>query len=93
VPDPRPISDQDAERIRASLAGVRTAQEELEKAVAAALLGGASVRAVSELGLSPNTVQKYGRAHGWPTAENRLRFNESRWDRFGREEEDERSGT
>jgi hypothetical protein len=67
VPDPRPISDPDAERIRAALAGVRAAQDELERAVAAALLNGASVRAVSELGLSPNTVQKYGRAHGWPT--------------------------
>jgi hypothetical protein len=91
VPDPRPISDRDAERIRAALAGVRTAQDELERAVAGALLDGASVRAVSELGLSPNTVQKYGRAHGWPTEENRLRFNESRWDRYGREEGVERS--
>lgn len=92
VPDPRPISDRDAKRIRAALAGVRAAQDELEKAVAGALLEGASVRAVSELGLSPDTVQKYGRTHGWPTEENRLRFNESRWDRYGRED-DERSGT
>jgi hypothetical protein len=92
VPDPRPISDGDAKRIRAALAGVRAAQDELEKAVAGALLDGASVRAVSELGLSPNTVTKYGRAHGWPTEENRLRFNESRWDRYGREDEGERSG-
>jgi hypothetical protein len=87
-----PISDGDAKRIRAALAGVRAAQDELEKAVAGALLDGASVRAVSELGLSPNTVTKYGRAHGWPTEENRLRFNESRWDRYGREDEGERSG-
>ncbi|HZB21985.1 MAG TPA: hypothetical protein VE463_19255 [Blastococcus sp.] len=43
------------------------------------------MRAVSELGVSPNTVQKYGRTHGWPTDENRQRFNESRWDRYGRE--------
>jgi hypothetical protein len=93
VPDPRPISDKDAERIRAALASVRAAQEELEKAVAGALLDGASVRAVSELGLSPNTVQKYGRAHGWPTVQNRLRFNESRWDRYGREDDGGRSGT
>jgi uncharacterized protein YjcR len=89
VPDARPISENDAERIRAALAGVRAAQDDLEKAVADALLNGASVRAVSELGVSPNTVQKYGRAHGWPTEENRSRFNESRWDRFGREEEEE----
>jgi uncharacterized protein YjcR len=85
VPDARPISDQDAERIRAALGGVQAAQEELETSVARALLNGASVRAVSELGVSPNTVQKYGRAHGWPTDENRQRFNESRWDRYGRE--------
>jgi hypothetical protein len=85
VPDARPISDRDAARIRAALGGVQAAQDELEASVAQALLNGASVRAVSELGLSPNTVQKYGRAHGWPTAENRQRFNESRWDRHGRE--------
>ncbi|OMQ16203.1 hypothetical protein A7K94_0204160 [Modestobacter sp. VKM Ac-2676] len=85
MPDARPISDDDATRIRAALVAVRAAQGELEQAVAGALLHGASVRAVSELGLSPTTVQKYGRAHGWPTEENRTRFNESRWDRLGRE--------
>jgi hypothetical protein len=85
VSDARPISDQDAERIRAALGGVQAAQDELEVSVARALLNGASVRAVSELGVSPNTVQKYGRAHGWPTDENRQRFNESRWERYGRE--------
>jgi len=42
------------------------AQETLEKAVAQALRNGASVRSVAELGLSANTVQKYGRAHGCP---------------------------
>lgn len=87
MPDPRPISEQDAERISAALAGVRAAQQHLERVVAEALLHGASVRAVAELGVSPNTVQKYGRAHGWPTAENRSRFNESRWERLGREAE------
>ena len=78
----------DADRIRAALIGVRDAQDELEKAVARALLNGASVRAVAELGLSPNTVQKYGRAHGWPTEETRRRFNESRWDRQERQRTD-----
>jgi uncharacterized protein YjcR len=85
VPDARPITDGDADRVRDALAGLRAAQDELEKAVAQALLNGASVRAVAELGLSPNTVQKYGRAHGWPTEDNRLRFNETRWARYGRE--------
>jgi hypothetical protein len=89
VPDARPISGQDADRIRVALAGVQAAQVELEECVARALLNGASVRAVAELGLSPNTVQKYGRAHGWPTDENRSRFNESRWDRWEREDREE----
>jgi len=48
-------------------------------------MNGASVRSVAELGLSANTVQKYGRAHGWPTEENRTRFYESRYDREERE--------
>ncbi|WP_324275636.1 hypothetical protein [Blastococcus brunescens] len=90
MPDARPISDEDAERIRTAIAGVRAAQDELEEAVARGLMNGASVRAVSELGLSPNTVQKYGRAHGWPTEENRARFNETRWDRYGRENHGEK---
>src|SRR3954471_7784380 len=64
----------------------RNVQEHLEESVAQALLNGASVRAVAEMGLSPNTVQKYGRAHGWPTEENRARFYESRWDRDERED-------
>jgi hypothetical protein len=85
-PTPGPSAHKDAERIRAALGGVQAAQDELETSVARALLNGASVRAVSELGLSPDTVQKYGRARGWPTAENRQRFIESRWDRYGRED-------
>jgi hypothetical protein len=87
VPDQRPVTDVDAERIRAALAGIRFAQDTLEKAVAQALMNGASVRAVAELGLSANTVQKYGRAHGWPTDDNRNRFYESRYDRDEREQE------
>ena len=57
----------------------------LEESVAQPLKNGASVRAVAELGVSANTVQKYGRAHGWPTDENRERFYESRYDRDERE--------
>jgi uncharacterized protein YjcR len=85
VPDSRPVTEADAARIHAAVNGVRQAQEKLEKAVARALRNGASVRAVAELGVSPNTVQKYGRAHGWPTAENRERFYESRYDREQRD--------
>jgi hypothetical protein len=85
VPDSRPVTGVDAARVRAAVAGVRRAQEKLEKAVAQALKNGASVREVAELGLSANTVQKYGRAHGWPTEENRERFYESHYDRDERE--------
>jgi hypothetical protein len=85
VPDSRPVTEVDAARIRAALAGVRKAQEALEKAIAQALKNGASVRSVAEQGVSANTVQKYGRAHGWPTNENRERFYESRYDREERE--------
>jgi len=92
VPDQRPVTEVDAARIRAALAGVRTAQEALETAVAQALVNGASVRMVAELGVSANTVQKYGRAHGWPTEQNRERFYESRYDREEREARDAPSG-
>ena len=91
MPDARPVHEQDAERIRAALAGLSAARDRLERAVADALLHGASVRAVAELGVSPNTVQKYGRAHGWPTEVNRSRFNETRWERLGREADEGRS--
>ena len=89
MPDSRPVTEVDAARIRAAVAGVRKAQESLEKAVAQALKNGASVRAVAEQGVSANTVQKYGRAHGWPTEENRERFYESRYDREDRESRDD----
>ena len=75
----------DAARIRAALTGVKKAQGALERAVAEALKNGASVRAVAGLGVSANTVQKYGRAYGWPTELNRERFYESRYDREERE--------
>jgi uncharacterized protein YjcR len=86
VPDSRPVTEVDAARVRAAQADVRKSQEALERAVAQALKNGASVRAVAGLGVSANTVQKYGRAHGWPTEENRERFYESRYDREEREE-------
>ncbi|TFV88405.1 hypothetical protein E4P40_10075 [Blastococcus sp. CT_GayMR20] len=85
MPDQRPVTEADAVRIQDALDGVRRARDALEQAVARALRNGASVRAVADLGLAPNTVQKYGRAHGWPTADNRRRFYESRWDRDERD--------
>lgn len=86
MPDSRPVTEADAARIRRALDGVNRAQDDLERAVARALTHGASVRSVADLGLAPNTVQKYGRAHGWPTEENRERFYESRYDREAREQ-------
>jgi hypothetical protein len=58
VPDSRPVTDVDTARTRATLADVRKAQKALESAVAQALKNGAPVRAVAELGVSANTVQK-----------------------------------
>ena len=89
MPDSRPVAEVDAARIRAAVVGVRNAQQALEQAVAQALKNGASVRSVAELGLSANTVQKYGRGHGWPTEANRERFYESRYDRAEREAYDD----
>lgn len=62
------------------------AQLALERTVAHALRNGASVRAVAELGLAPNIVQTYGRAHGRPTEQNRERLYESRSDKEDRED-------
>lgn len=88
MPDQRPIADDDAQEILDALAAKDAVQVRVEKAVARALLNGASIRSVTEAtGLSPATVQKYGRAHGWPTKENRARFYETRWDRHVRDRE------
>ena len=82
VPEPRDIAEKDAERILDTLRQREAAQLAVEKAVAQALKNGASIRAVQDAsGLSPNTIQKYGAAHGWPTAENRRNFNASKYDR------------
>lgn len=66
----------------------RTAQDDLEKAVAQALKNGASLRSVEKAtGLAQNTIQKYGRAHGWPTEAHRARFYETRWDKSQQEKQ------
>lgn len=72
-PQPKGIvPESEGQRIIAALALRSEAQKQLELAVAAALKAGGSVREVSALsGLSGTTIQKYGRAHGWPTAEQR----------------------
>jgi hypothetical protein len=88
VPDSRPVTEVDAARVRAAVAGLQKAQQALEKAIAQAMKNGASVRAVAGLGVSANSVQKYGRGHGCPTEENRERFYESRYDREERQSRD-----
>lgn len=81
VPEPRDIDQADADEINAALDDREASQERVEKAVAQALLHGASIRAVRDAtGLSDNTIMKYGRAHGWPTRENRAGFNRSKYD-------------
>ncbi|MFE5703405.1 transposase family protein [Rhodococcus koreensis] len=47
--------------------GATDANEEFHSAVVAALLAGGSVREVARItGLSPNTVERWGHAGGWP---------------------------
>lgn len=85
VPEPRDITEKDADAVLAAMRVRDEAQEAVEKAVAAALKHGASAPAIQDkTGLSPNTIYKYGRAHGWPTAENRANFNKSRYPRSAR---------
>lgn len=82
VPEPRDITDADADAIVKALEVRDQSQLAVEKAVAKALKNGASIRAVQDAsGLSSNTIQKYGYAHGWPTAENRANFNKSKYPR------------
>ena len=66
------VPEPEGQRILDALALRAEAQKQVELAVAGALKAGGSVREVSSLsGLSGTTVQKYGRAHGWPTQEQR----------------------
>lgn len=62
------VPDAEGARIIAALASRDTAQEEVELAIADALKAGASVRELAAFtGLSGTTIQKYGKAHGWPS--------------------------
>lgn len=69
------LTPKQSDRLAAAMKGVEDAEIERELAVADALKGGASIRAVSEFtGLSTTTVQKYGHKHGWPTATQRQKW-------------------
>jgi hypothetical protein len=66
------VPEPEGQRIIDALALRAEAQQQVELAVADAPKAGGSVREVSAFsGLSGTTVQKYGRAHGWPTTEQR----------------------
>ena len=66
------MPEPDVQRIKAALALRDEAQQQVELSVADALKAGGSVREVSaSTGISTTTVQKYGRAHGWPTDQQR----------------------
>ena len=82
-PHPRgEIPDDHAEALTAALADkARTkadddaALDRLKAAVTAALIAGGSVRVVAEFtGISRVTVEKWGRAGGWPTTEQQERW-------------------
>ncbi|AYR01536.1 helix-turn-helix DNA-binding domain protein [Arthrobacter phage Seahorse] len=66
------VPEPEGQRITDALALRAEAQQQVELAVSDALKAGGSVREVAAIsGLSGTTVQKYGRAHGWPTQEQR----------------------
>lgn len=66
------VPEPDVQRIKAALVLRDEAQQQVELAVADALKAGGSVREVAaSTGISTTTVQKYGRAHGWPTSQQR----------------------
>lgn len=74
IPEPA-----DVERIIAALRLQAEVQHQLEAAVADALKAGGSVREVAAATrLSTTTVQKYGRAHSWPTSKQRASWEADR---------------
>lgn len=73
------VPEPDVQRIKAALLLRDEAQQQVELAVADALKAGGSVREVAaSTGISTTTVQKYGRAHGWPTSEQRAGWEAER---------------
>ena len=64
------IPDAERKRILAAMVAAKDADTELRAAVAAGLLAGGSVREMADLtGMSTNTIQRWGRDGGWPSAE------------------------
>jgi hypothetical protein len=76
------VPEPEGQRILDALALRAESQEQLEVAVADALKAGASVRELAAFaGLSVTTIQKYGRAHGWPTVEQKNAWDARRAER------------
>lgn len=63
------IPDPERARILAAMRARDDAEAELRAAVVAGLLAGGSVREMAALtGMSTNTIQRWGREGGWPSA-------------------------
>lgn len=64
------IPDPERARILAAMRARDDAETELRAAVVAGLLAGGSVREMATLtGMSTNTIQRWGREGGWPSAQ------------------------
>ena len=64
------IPDAQRARILKAMTARDSAEVELRAAVVAGLLAGGSVREMADLtGMSTNTIQRWGREGGWPSAE------------------------
>jgi transposase len=73
------VPDALADRLRAAVAAQSEAVEELHAAIAAALLAGGSVREVERIsGVPRNTVERWGRRGGWPSAEQKAQWAEEK---------------
>lgn len=73
------VPDAEEQRVRAAVVGAEAAEKELRASVVAALIAGGSVREVARIsGKSTNTIERWGRAGGWPSAEQQSRWAEER---------------
>lgn len=70
-PQPRGVIPPDHQtQLRAAQEAAQAAQAGFRRAVVDALLAGASVREVAAfVDMSTNTIERWGREGGWPTAE------------------------
>ncbi|MGB7234488.1 MAG: hypothetical protein WBD41_00775, partial [Rhodococcus sp. (in: high G+C Gram-positive bacteria)] len=70
------------QRLRAAVIGAEAAEKELHTAVVAALIAGGSVREVARIsGFNAKTIERWGRAGGWPSKEQSAAWAEAKADR------------